>query len=98
MRFAGPPPALAALRRHLESRLDRVPRFRRRVARAPGGPVWVDDLAFDIANHVEAVALPAPGGPGELRDVAGVLLSRPLDARPPLWRVYLGPGPAGHGV
>ena len=52
---------------------------------APGLPAarrWVDDLGFDIANHVHAVALPAPGGPGELRDLAGVLLSRPLDPAP----------------
>ena len=97
MRFDGMPPALPALRRHLEARLARVPRFRKRIAGAPGGPVWVDDLGFDIANHVEGVSLPAPGGAGELRDLAGVLLSRPLDVRRPLWRIYLVDGLGGEG-
>ena len=70
MRIEGPPPGLAALRRHLAARLDRVPRFRCRVAALPltgGERVWAEDPAFDIARHVHAVALPAPGGMAELR-------------------------------
>ncbi len=90
IRVDGRPPTLAALRRHLESRLDRVPRFRRRVLRPLlGDPHWADDRAFDIARHVDAVTLPAPGGPGELRGLAGTLLSRPLDHAHPLWRIFL---------
>src|SRR5689334_8890109 len=58
-------PSLAALRRHLDARLDAVPRFRRRLAPAGplgrGGPAWIDDPAFDLARHVFAVSLPAPG-------------------------------------
>jgi diacylglycerol O-acyltransferase / wax synthase len=51
-------------RRYLDSRLDRVPRWRQRVATLPlgiGRPVWVDDREFDIANHVRGVRLDLDG-------------------------------------
>jgi WS/DGAT/MGAT family acyltransferase len=90
LRFGGRPPSLAALRRHLDARLHAVPRFRRRLARPLlGAPHWVDDPGFDVAHHVFGVTLAAPGGPAELREVAGSLLSQPLTAGRPLWRMYL---------
>ncbi len=89
MRFEGEPPSLGALRRHLASRLDRVPRFRRRVAATPAGPVWVDDRGFDVGRHVAQVTLRAPGGPEQLRGTAGALLGRALEPDRPLWRLYL---------
>jgi len=100
LRFDGAAPPVAALRRHLDARLDAVPRFRRRLERpALGAPRWVDDAGFDVARHVFGVALAAPGGDEELRAVAGALLSRPLPADRPLWRMYLveGPDAAGSG-
>jgi len=97
LRFTAPPPSLAALRRHLEGRLDRVPRFRRRLADMPGGLAWVDDTGFDISRHVHQVSLPAPGAAGSLRDTAGVLLGEPLDHGRPLWRMYLVDGLADGG-
>ncbi|MCW3039929.1 MAG: wax ester/triacylglycerol synthase family O-acyltransferase, partial [Solirubrobacterales bacterium] len=92
MRFDGAPPSLAALRRHLDARLDFVPRFRRRVslpALGIGDPRWVDDPGFDIAQHVHELTLARPGGPAELRALAGTLLSRPLAPGKPLWQIYL---------
>lgn len=97
LRFDGPPPSLAALRRQLDARLDAVPRFRRRVADLPGGRAWVDDAGFDVARHVHRVELPPPGGSGELRDTAGALLGVPLDHARPLWRMYLVDGLADGG-
>jgi diacylglycerol O-acyltransferase / wax synthase len=96
----GRPPSLSALRRHIESRLEHVPRFRRRVKRPRlgfGDAHWADDAGFDISRHVHAVALLRPGGPGELRELAGTLLSRPLDPGHPLWRMYLVTGVRGGG-
>jgi diacylglycerol O-acyltransferase / wax synthase len=98
IRVDGPAPSPAALRRHVEARLVHVPRFRRRVVRPPlglGDPHWVDDAGFDIAHHVDALTLAAPGSAAELREVAGALLSRPLDPCRPLWRLYLVGGLAG---
>jgi diacylglycerol O-acyltransferase / wax synthase len=100
LRFEGRAPSLSALRRHIDGRLDRVPRFRRRVVRPPfglGEPMWADDAGFDIARHVLGLRLPAPGGPGELRALASALLSMPLDPRRPLWRFALVDGLAGGG-
>jgi diacylglycerol O-acyltransferase len=100
MRFDGAPPSLAALRRHLDARLGFVPRFRRCVsipALGLGDPRWVDDPGFDIAHHVHEVTLAAPGGPAELRAVAGTLLSRPLEPGRPLWQLYLVRGVSPHG-
>jgi WS/DGAT/MGAT family acyltransferase len=97
LRFDAAPPTLAAFRRHLDGRLDRVPRFRRRLADLPGGLAWVDDPSFHVARHVHQVTLPAPGSTGELRDTAGVLLGEPLDHDLPLWRMYLVDGLAGGG-
>ncbi|MBI5107037.1 MAG: wax ester/triacylglycerol synthase family O-acyltransferase, partial [Solirubrobacterales bacterium] len=56
LRFGGEPPSLAALRRHLDARLDAVPRFRRRLVRPPlGAAHWADDPRFDVARHAHAV-------------------------------------------
>src|SRR6476661_5293338 len=44
IRVDGRPPSLAALRRHLDARLERVPRFRRRVLHPLLGDAhWADD-------------------------------------------------------
>jgi diacylglycerol O-acyltransferase len=92
IRVAGRPPSLSALRRHIEGRLEHVPRFRRRVVRPRlglGDAHWADDPAFDVARHVHAVTLAPPAGARELRDLAGALLSQPLDPCHPLWHIYL---------
>src|SRR4029078_2469405 len=48
-------------------------------------------------RHVRHVALPAPGGDAELRDLVGMVMSEPLDQSRPLWQLYLieGYAPAG---
>ncbi len=97
LRFEGAPPSLASLRRHFDARLDRIPRFRRRLALLPGGPAWIDDTSFDVARHVHQVTITGPGAPADLRDTAGALLSCPLDRAHPLWRVYLLEGLAEGG-
>ena len=90
--FDGDPPSVEALRRHVDSRLDAVPGFRRCVVADPLGvldPVWADDPRFDVANHVHELAISAPGTPAQLRALAGDLLSRRLDRGRPLWNLYL---------
>ena len=92
LRLGGTPPSLAALRRQLDARLDAVPRFRRRLAGTPlglGDAHWADDTTFDVANHVHAVRVPAPGGTSELRATASALLSGPLRVDRPLWQMHL---------
>src|SRR5258705_13808880 len=55
---------IADARRLVSSRLQLIPRFRKRPMTVPfdlGRPIWVDDERFDIGYHVRITALPAPG-------------------------------------
>ena len=66
-------------------------RFRQRV-REPllrlGLPRWEFDPHFDLNYHLPSVRLPEPGGHAELQQLAGELMSVPLDPHRPLWRIY----------
>lgn len=92
MTFDGPPPLAADLREFIGSRIHLAPRFRQKLAfqaiEAAGKPSWVDDPDFDIANHVQAAALPRPGGEKELNDFIGEAFSTRLDRNAPLWRIW----------
>src|SRR5829696_6447189 len=78
---------------HVESRLDRAPRCRQRVAFTPlglGAPAWVDDEDFDIADHVvraEAGGAARPIGEDRFRRHAAELMGTRLDHTRPLWRL-----------
>jgi WS/DGAT/MGAT family acyltransferase len=90
--FAGPPPPFDEFLEHVERRLELIPRFRRRVRWLPGRVLraeWEDDPDFDLGRHVRHVALPAPGGDAELRELVGSVMSEPLDQSRPLWQLYL---------
>ena len=79
-------------RQVIESRLHLVPPFRRRLLRVPFDldlPLWIEDPHFDLDFHVRRAALPSPGGPAELDDFTGDLLSRPLDLSRPLWELHV---------
>ncbi|MGI8846751.1 MAG: WS/DGAT/MGAT family O-acyltransferase [Candidatus Dormibacteria bacterium] len=81
-----------ALLKAISPRLDLMPRYRQKLAFVPLSldvPVWVDDDDFDIRNHVLRSGLPAPGGDGELQDLAARVFSRQLDRRRPLWELYV---------
>jgi diacylglycerol O-acyltransferase / wax synthase len=92
-------PTLARVRRHLERRLDALPRYRQRLSRRTTGglrwPAWEPDDRFDIAAHVTRAALPKPGGERELLDWAADFWSHRLDRGRPLWRAVLLEGLAG---
>jgi WS/DGAT/MGAT family acyltransferase len=80
-----------ALLRHIEPRLDLMPRYRQKVAFLPlnvDTPVWVDDDNFDLSFHVKRAAVPGKGTKKELCDYIGRVFSRQLDRRHPLWELY----------
>jgi diacylglycerol O-acyltransferase len=96
---AGPDgaPGVEELRRHVEGRLWRAPRARRRIARTPlrlAPPVWVDDPDFDIAAQVTAA--PVPDGEG-LEGIVAELMAQRLDHSRPLWHMDL-VGPLDDGA
>lgn len=90
--FEGPAPTGGEFRRHIASKLPRIPRYRQRVRFVPhdlAAPVWVDDQHFNLAYHVRAIALPAPGSEAQLRELFTTLMAQPLDRNKPLWDMWL---------
>jgi diacylglycerol O-acyltransferase len=82
---------LEAVRALVASRLQLIPRFRKRVMGVPlgqGRPIWVDHEGFDIADHVRLTALPAPGSRRQLRELAERLTVQVLDRDRPLWELW----------
>lgn len=86
---------IEAVRRRIEPRLHLVPRLRQclyRPRRGLGWPVWVDSASFDLADHVRAVPLEAPGERAQLLRACQQLAPRRLDPTRPLWQMWLLPG------
>ena len=85
----GGAPPIDWIRRELDARVDRLPRYRQRLSSPQTGglhwPQWVDDERFDIARHVVSKGLPEPRGEEELLEWAGDYYSRRLDRSHPLW-------------
>lgn len=85
------PIAYERIRELIETRLLKIPRFRQRIVPARsrvlsfGGPEWEEDPEFDIARHLEPVALDEPADEASLHRVVSASLSRPLDPSRPLW-------------
>ena len=76
--------------------LHLVPRFRQLLYRPRfglGRPLWVDARSFDIADHVQARPLAAPGGEAELLAACAQLAQRRMDLSRPLCELWLSPGP-----
>ncbi|MDP8967811.1 MAG: wax ester/triacylglycerol synthase family O-acyltransferase, partial [Actinomycetota bacterium] len=83
---AAPPPRFEQIRAHIESRLGRAPRYRQRLAHVPlglGDPVWVDDGAFDIGDHV------LRAGDRDFERLVDDVLSAPLRHGRPLWELWI---------
>jgi diacylglycerol O-acyltransferase len=89
----GSVPSLEEVREHLDLRLGRLPRYRRKLSEPRTGglrwPAWEDDERFDIDAHVRHATIPAPGGDAELCDWLGDFWSHRLDRHRPLWEVVL---------
>jgi len=81
-----------AVREVIAARLRLVPRFRQ-LLYVPrpglGRPLWVDAPAFDLADHVRVVPVPAPGDEAALLRAAEQLRRVRLDRSRPLWRMWL---------
>src|ERR1043165_187884 len=90
--FEGPCPGYGDLVRLLGSKLPQVPRYRQGVRTGPlhlSRPAWVDDPHFEILYHVRHTAVPGPGGPEQLRNLAGRVFAQRLDMDKPPWELWL---------
>ncbi|HET7735055.1 MAG TPA: wax ester/triacylglycerol synthase family O-acyltransferase [Nocardioidaceae bacterium] len=86
--FEGPAPTFDAFREAIRRKLPLVPRYRQRLLTVPGQlgrPVWVDDPDFDLDFHVRGTRVRSPGDDQALQDLAGHVMSMPLDRDHPLW-------------
>jgi WS/DGAT/MGAT family acyltransferase len=96
--FEGPVPRYGDMVRHVARRIALVSRYRQIVRFVPlglGRPVWVEDPHFQILYHVRHTAVPGPGSPEQLRNLAGRLFAQNLDRSKPLWELWLVEGLPG---
>ncbi len=96
--FEGPAPTGEEFRRHIASKLPKIPRYRQRVRFVPhdlAAPVWVDDRHFLLSYHVRSIALPVPGTEEQLKELFTTLMAQPLDRNKPLWDMWLVDGLEG---
>jgi diacylglycerol O-acyltransferase / wax synthase len=80
------------LKRRTERRLHLAPQFRWRLVDVPLGverPGWVDDPDFSIDAHIRRIGVPAPGGPQQVGNLIGDLVSLKLDRGKPLWEFWV---------
>lgn len=85
----------------IASRLHLLPRLRQRLvrpARGLGGPLWVDDPAFDLDQHVGVTAVPQPADEAALIRAAERIRRQRLDPSRPLWQMTLLTGFADNRV
>jgi WS/DGAT/MGAT family acyltransferase len=86
---------IEAIRRHIEPRLQLVPRFRQLLYRPRWGlgwPLWVDAPSFDLADHVQVHPLAPPGDQAQLLAACAQLYRQRLDPSRPLWEAWFLPG------
>ena len=80
----------------LRDRLLPFARFRQRLVQEGVRHIWVDDPAFNLADHLHWSRLPEPADQRALEERVGELSSEPLDRGRPLWRcVVLENAPTG---
>lgn len=95
---AGGSISLEELTEYLSVRIHLFPALRWRIKPVPLGlahPVAFDDPDFDLSRHLDAVTLPAPGGPAQLDALVEARSEQPLDRSRPLWRITLANGLEG---
>ena len=81
-----------AVLRQLAERTAATRGFRERLLTKPiglGQPVWVEDPAFNVHDHLHHVRLPKPGTMRELAALVDQLHAQPLDRDRPLWDAWV---------
>jgi diacylglycerol O-acyltransferase / wax synthase len=81
-----------AVLRLLAERTAATKGFRQRLLTKPfglGQPVWVEDPAFTVHDHLHHVRLPKPGTMRELAALVEQLHAQPLDRGRPLWDAWV---------
>jgi WS/DGAT/MGAT family acyltransferase len=77
--------------RSIGDRLPLIPKLTWKLREVPLGlhrAVWVTDPNFDVRRHVRRIGVPHPGGPRQVAEVVGQIVSTQLDRRYPLWEIW----------
>ncbi len=77
------------LTRIIDERFLKFHRFRQRPVERLGVAYWEAVPRFDIADHVQRLALPGRAGTDELQALVSRLAATPLDPKRPLWQFHL---------
>lgn len=75
-------------RRTIAERFLKFSRFRCRAVDDALGASWQQDPDFDLDQHVNRIALPAPAGQAELESLVSRLAGTDLDRRRPMWQFH----------
>ncbi len=89
--FDGPAPRYAELFELFAAKIPRVPRYRQVVRTMPlqlFRPFWEDDEQFELSYHLRHAAVPPPGRPSQLRELASRVFAQRLDRDRPLWEAW----------
>jgi diacylglycerol O-acyltransferase len=89
--FEGPVPSYAELAALFAAKLPKVRRYRQVVRTVPlqvFRPFWADDEQFELSYHLRHAAVPPPGRPAQLRELAGRVFGQRLDRDRPLWEAW----------
>lgn len=89
--FEGPAPSYAELSALFAAKLPKVRRYRQVVRTVPlhvFRPFWADDEQFELSYHLRHAAVPPPGRPAQLRELAGQMFAQRLDRDRPLWEAW----------
>ncbi|MDC0716648.1 WS/DGAT/MGAT family O-acyltransferase [Nannocystis bainbridge] len=93
--------SFARIRRLFERRVHLIPLLRRRIVEVPGDlyhPVWIEDPALDLSQHLRRAKLAPRGDRRALESLVGELLSTPMSRARPLWEITFVEGLEEHRV
>ncbi len=85
--------------RHLDKRIQLVPRYRQRVEFVPlnlGHPVWLDDPQFDLRRHLRRVRPRGPVTDARLAQIAAEIFAPAMPRDRPLWDATIIEGLTGN--
>lgn len=88
----GPAPGQEDFVAAVVARLPGIPRYHQKIRQVPfdlGPPGWVDDPAFDPADHIGRIALPAPHDENALCELVALLMNERLERDRPLWEFWV---------
>lgn len=84
-----------SLRDLLEARLLKFSRFMQKVELEATGAFWVDDVNFDLDEHLVVHTLQSPGDELQMQDFVGSLTTVAFNPDKPLWQMHLVEGYLG---